>query len=42
MLFYSMKAKQNVDEKYTNTLRKVLEKFEEVYFGKEHMKEHHH
>jgi len=42
MLFYSMKAKQNVDEKYTNTLRKVLEKFEEVYFGKEHIKEHHH
>ncbi len=42
LLFYSMKAKQNVDEKYTDTLRKVLEKFEEVYFGKEHIKEHYH
>jgi len=42
MLFYAMKAKQNVDTKYTDILREVLEKFEKAYFGKAHIEEHHH
>ncbi len=40
--FYAMKTKQTTDLKYVNKIRKLLDEFEEVYFGKEHMKEHHH
>ncbi len=39
--FYTMKAKQTVDLKYIDILRKTLEEFEEVYFGKKHIEEHH-
>ncbi len=40
--FYAMKAKQTVDLKYIDTLRKLLLEFEEIYFGKKHIQEHHH
>ncbi len=39
--FYAMKAKQSVDIKVVDKLRETLEKFEEVYFGKKHIEEHH-
>ncbi|NPA52602.1 MAG: superoxide dismutase [Aquificae bacterium] len=39
--FYAMKAKQTVDLKYIDILRKTLLEFEEVYFGKKHIEEHH-
>ncbi|WP_457642138.1 superoxide dismutase [Ni] [Persephonella sp.] len=39
--FYAMKVKQNVDTKYTEKLRELLLKFENVYFGKQHMEKHH-
>jgi len=40
--FYSMKAKQSVDPKVAENLRKTLEEFEEVYFGKDHKHDHKH
>ncbi len=40
--FYAMKAKQSVDPKVAENLRKTLEEFEKVYFGKEHKHEHKH
>ncbi len=40
--FYAMKAKQTVDLKYIEILRKTLDEFEEAYFGKAHIEEHHH
>jgi nickel superoxide dismutase len=39
--FYAMKAKQSVDIEVIKKLRNTLEKFEEVYFGKKHIQEHH-
>ncbi len=39
--FYAMKAKQSVDTSVVNKLRETLEKFEEIYFGKEHIEKHH-
>jgi nickel superoxide dismutase len=40
--FYAMKVKQSVDMENINKIRDLLEEFEEAYFGKEHMEEHHH
>ena len=40
--FYAMKAKQSVDLSVVEKLRETLEKFEKVYFGKEHIEGHHH
>ncbi len=40
--FYAMKVKQSTDLKYVDKLRELLEEFEEAYFGKKHMEEHHH
>ncbi len=40
--FYAMKVKQNTDTKYTAKLRKLLEEFERLYFGKEHNHKHDH
>ena len=40
--FYAMKTKQTVDFKYIDLLRKTLDEFEKVYFGKKHIEEHHH
>ncbi|HHG74099.1 MAG TPA: superoxide dismutase [Persephonella sp.] len=34
--FYAMKVKQNVDTKYTKKLYRLLNQFEEIYFGKKH------
>ena len=40
--FYAMKVKQSTDLKYVDKLREILDEFEEVYFGKEHMHKHEH
>jgi len=40
--FYAMKAKQSVDPKVTENLRKTLEEFEKLYFKKMEKHEHKH
>ncbi|RMD46417.1 MAG: superoxide dismutase [Aquificota bacterium] len=39
--FYAMKAKQSISLDVVEKLRETLEAFEEIYFGKEHIEEHH-
>lgn len=44
MLVYAMKCKQTTDLKHVETLKKLVDRFYDLYFdkeAKEHMKEHH-